>query len=101
VPGAQRYPGAPQQAAFFEQAAERLRRIPGVRRLALSDSVPLNGPSNTMIFSNIEIARGAPRFESFLLSLFAAIGVLLAHDAKNAGLTGTDDPEYSPFMPEI
>jgi predicted permease len=53
--GLRRYPGAPQQAEFFEQAVERMRRIPGVRALALSDSVPLSGPSSTMIFSNIEI----------------------------------------------
>jgi putative ABC transport system permease protein len=41
--GTGRYPGAPQQAEFFEQAVERMRRIPGVRATALSDSVPLSG----------------------------------------------------------
>jgi putative ABC transport system permease protein len=53
--GLERYPGLPQQAEFFERTAERLRRLPGLRAIALTDSVPLYGPSNTMIFSNIEI----------------------------------------------
>ena len=156
--GTQRYPAAPQQAAFFEQAAERLRRIPGVRVLALSDSVPLSGPSNTMIFSNIEIeGRAKPAqnratggmtiFRTVTPEYFSAMGIPIlrgrsfteedrasgeqvailgeslarrlfpgedplgrrmragfsgpwrtivgiAHDAKNAGLTATDDPEY-------
>jgi putative ABC transport system permease protein len=156
--GTGRYPGAPQQAQFFEQAVERMRRIPGVRALALSDSVPLSGPSSTMIFSNIEIeGRAKPAqnratggmtvFRTVTPGYFAAMGIPLlrgrgfteedrssgqqiailgeslarrlfpgedplgrrmragfsgpwrtivgiAHDAKNAGLTGTDDPEY-------
>lgn len=53
--GLQRYPGAPQQAGFFEQRAGRLRRLPGLHAVGLSDSVPLYGPSNSMIFSNIDI----------------------------------------------
>jgi putative ABC transport system permease protein len=156
--GTQRYPNAPQKAAFFEQAAERMRRIPGVRTLALSDSVPLSGPSNTMIFSNIEIegrakpaqnrgAGGMTVFRTVTPGYFGAMGIPIlhgrdfteqdrssgeqiailgeslarrlfpgedplgrrmragfsgpwrtivgiAHDAKNAGLTGADDPEY-------
>jgi predicted permease len=156
--GAQRYPNGPQQAAFFEQAAERMRRIPGVRAIALSDSVPLSGPSNTMIFSNIEIEGRAKPAESRATGgmtvyrtvtpgYFGAMGIPIlrgrafneedrssgeqvailgetlarrlfpgedplgrrmraglsgpwrtivgiAHDAKNAGLTGSDDPEY-------
>jgi putative ABC transport system permease protein len=156
--GMQRYPTALQQAAFFEQAAGRMRRIPGIRALALSDSAPLSGPSNTMIFSNIEIeGRAKPAenratggmavFRTVTPGYFGAMGIPIlrgrgfteedrasagqvailgetlarrlfpgedplgrrmraglsgpwrtivgiAHDAKNAGLTGTDDPEY-------
>jgi len=156
--GTGRYPGAPQQAQFFEQTVERMRRIPGLRALALSDSVPLSGPSSTMIFSNIEIeGRAKPAqnrvtggrtvFRTVTPGYFAAMGIPLlrgrgfteddcssgeqiailgeslarrlfpgedalgrrmragfagpwrtivgiAHDVKNAGLTGTDDPEY-------
>jgi putative ABC transport system permease protein len=156
--GTQRYPGAPQQAEFFEQTAERVQRVPGLRAVALSDSVPLAGPSNTMIFSNIEIeGRAKPAenratggmtiFRTVTPAYFAAMGITIlrgrgfteldrtsgeqvviigesmarrlfagedplgrrmrsgfsgpwrtivgiAHDVKNAGLTGTDDPEY-------
>src|SRR5258708_9323689 len=53
--GLERYPGAPQQADFFERAAARMRRLPGIRVVGLSDSVPLSGPANNMIFSNTEI----------------------------------------------
>jgi putative ABC transport system permease protein len=58
--GRERYAGAPQQAAFFERAAESLARLPGVRAVALSDTVPLYGYAMTMIFSNIEIEGRPP-----------------------------------------
>jgi len=59
--GRERFPGPPQQAAFVTRAAESLQSLPGVRGLALSDSVPLYGFAMTMIFSNIEIeGRPAP-----------------------------------------
>ena len=57
--GRGRYPAPAQQAAFYEQAAEALARLPGVRALALSDTVPLYGFANAMIFSNIEV-QGRP-----------------------------------------
>jgi predicted permease len=53
--GRQRYPGPPQQTAFFAQVAEGLSRLPGIRALAFTDSVPLYGSSATSIFSNILI----------------------------------------------
>jgi predicted permease len=58
--GRERYPGAPQQAALFERAAESLKRLPGIREVALSDTVPLYGYAMTMIFSNIEIEGRPP-----------------------------------------
>jgi putative ABC transport system permease protein len=156
--GTQRYPGAQQQAEFFERTVERIERVPGLRAIALSDSVPPSGPSATMIFSNIEIeGRAKPAenratggmtiFRTVTPGYFGAMGITIlrgrgfteqdrtsgeqvviigqslarrllagedplgrrmragfsgpwrtivgvAHDVKNAGLTGTDDPEY-------
>jgi putative ABC transport system permease protein len=96
--GQQRYAGAPQQAEFFERAAERLSRTPGLRALALSDSVPLYGPTNTMIFSNIEIegrAKPADRrstggmtvFRTVTPGYFAALGIPIA---RGRGFTEED-----------
>jgi putative ABC transport system permease protein len=96
--GNQRYPGAPQQAEFFEKAAERLRRIPGLRAVALSDSVPLYGPSNDMIFSNIEIegrARPAERrptggmtvYRTVTPEYFSALGIPIV---RGRGFTDSD-----------
>jgi predicted permease len=53
--GAQRYGTSEKTSAFFEQALERLSRIPGTRVAALSDSVPLYGGSRTTIFSAIDV----------------------------------------------
>jgi predicted permease len=58
--GRERFNTAAQQAAFFARAAESLKLLPGVRALALSDTVPLYGYANTMIFSNIEIEGRPP-----------------------------------------
>jgi putative ABC transport system permease protein len=57
-----RYPQKPQQEAFFEQLQTRLKRIPGLTSLALSDSLPPLDRGNATIYSNIEVAghlRGA------------------------------------------
>ncbi len=59
--GQQRYPGPAQQAEFFERLFASLQRLPGVRAAAMSDSVPLYGQANQMIFSNLEVdGRPAP-----------------------------------------
>jgi predicted permease len=51
--GRERYSAPPQQAAFFDRAAAGLGRLYGVRAVALSDSVPLYGPSAVSIFSRL------------------------------------------------
>ena len=53
--GLAKYPQDAQVNGFLEQALERLSNVPGVHAVALSDSVPLYGPSNSMIFSMIEV----------------------------------------------
>jgi putative ABC transport system permease protein len=58
--GQYRYPQDAQRRAFFEQLQTRLRRIPGISSVALSDSIPPAGGMGVTIYSNIEIA-GRPR----------------------------------------
>jgi len=48
------------QLAFFEELERRLRSIPGVAHLALSDSTPLGGTARSTIYSVIDVA-GRPR----------------------------------------
>jgi putative ABC transport system permease protein len=46
--GQQKYAQPAQRLAFFEQLEERLRRMPGVAAVALSDSLPPEIPARTM-----------------------------------------------------
>jgi predicted permease len=72
------------QLAFFEELERRLRRIPGVTQLALSDSTPLSGTARSTIFSVIDVA-GRPRsaegtggmvtWRAVTPGYFAALGV--------------------------
>jgi predicted permease len=61
VLGQQRYPRPEQRVAFFGQVEQRLRRMPGVTALALSDSLPPGGPVLTMIYGTIQV-RGRERY---------------------------------------
>ncbi len=58
--GQQRYPQPDQQLAFFDQLEARLRRLPGVSELALSDSLPPGGWQHFHIYAAINV-RGRPR----------------------------------------
>ncbi len=51
----ERYAQQGQQAAFLQDALARVQHLPGIRSVALSDSVPLYGAAATMIFSNIQV----------------------------------------------
>lgn len=53
--GAERYSTPEKRNAVFEQALERLSRIPGTRSAAASDSVPLYGGSRSVVFSAIRV----------------------------------------------
>jgi putative ABC transport system permease protein len=103
--GLQRYPGAPQQAEFFEQAAERMRRLPGLRAVGLSDSVPLYGAPNNMIFSNIEVeGRAKPAekrstggmtvFRTVTPEYFGALGIPIV---RGRGFTEEDRASSEQF----
>ncbi len=55
----QRYPDRNQQYLFFENLVERVRQIPGVELVALTDSVPPLGRMMTAIASQIQV-QGRP-----------------------------------------
>jgi predicted permease len=58
-----RYPGAAQQAALFQELEKRLKGLPGVTSLALSDSLPPAGAMRSTILAAIEVEGHAPRRE--------------------------------------
>src|SRR5580704_947968 len=55
-----RYPGIPQQIAFFSQLQARLKALPGVTALALSDTLPPAGQMRSTILAAVEVAGHAP-----------------------------------------
>jgi len=82
--GQKSYSEPVRQLAFFEELETRLRRLPGVTALALSDSVPPIGPARSTIYSVIDVA-GRPRaaegtggmvtWRSVTPGYFAALGI--------------------------
>jgi len=59
--GQSRYSQPEQELAFFDQLESRLRRLPGVKALALTDSVPPGGWEHYRIYAAIAV-RGRPHF---------------------------------------
>ena len=55
-----RYAQDAQRLAFFEELQKRLKQIPGIRSLALGDTIPPSGGMQATVYSTIEIA-GRPR----------------------------------------
>ncbi len=51
----ERYPDRAQQLQFFEAIEDRLRQIPGVQAVAVTDAVPPEGRAMTTIFSTIQV----------------------------------------------
>src|SRR3984893_11511810 len=51
-----RYPDSAKQLAFFDQVEARLKQMPGVASLALSDSLPPSGGMQATFLSAIEIS---------------------------------------------
>lgn len=54
--GEQHYPKPEQQMAFFQQLEARLRRLPGVNVLALSDTLPPGGWHHNQVLASIRVA---------------------------------------------
>jgi putative ABC transport system permease protein len=57
--GQQKYSGAKQQLAFFEELERNLKALPGISSVALSDSLPPSSPARTMPFVAMQ-AEGQP-----------------------------------------
>jgi putative ABC transport system permease protein len=57
--GQQKYPAAKQKLAFFENLERRLKALPGISSVALTDSLPPNPPNRTMPYVALE-AEGEP-----------------------------------------
>src|SRR6202023_3738389 len=55
-----RYPGIPQQIAFFSQLQARLKALPGVTALAISDTLPPAGQMRSTILAAVEVEGHAP-----------------------------------------
>jgi len=85
--GQHAYPEPAQQVQFFEALEARLKAIPGVTVLALSDSVPPAGHTRGRLYASIEV-QGRPRFpegtggmvtwRSVTPGYFAALGIPIA-----------------------
>ncbi|MFN7992776.1 MAG: ABC transporter permease [Bryobacteraceae bacterium] len=58
--GANTYADPARQLAFFEELERRLRRVPGIAQLGMSDSLPFGGFSHSTIYSVIDV-QGRPR----------------------------------------
>ena len=59
--GQNRYSQPEQELAFFDQLESRLRRLPGVKAQALTDSVPPSGWEHYRIYASVAV-RGRPHF---------------------------------------
>jgi putative ABC transport system permease protein len=91
-----RYPTAQKQVAFFGELERRLRRLPGVTALGISDTLPPSGGSQAMIYSRIEIP-GRPKspegtggmvsWRSVTPGYFSALGIAIV---EGRGFTDAD-----------
>jgi putative ABC transport system permease protein len=55
------YPQPALRLAFFDEVEARLKRLPGVETLALSDSIPPGGWEHSRIYAGIEVS-GRPKY---------------------------------------
>jgi putative ABC transport system permease protein len=58
-----RYPEMPPQLAFYRELETRLTRIPGIGSVALSNSLPPSGQSQTTFYAAIEVSGRPPTAE--------------------------------------
>jgi putative ABC transport system permease protein len=61
--GQQKYSGAAQRLAFFEELERRVKQLPGIATVALSDSLPPSLPARTMPYVALQ-AEGRPPLPS-------------------------------------
>jgi predicted permease len=99
---AQRYRTPAQQNAFYSELERQLARIPGVSRLALSDSMPPAGGFHGRPFSNMRIAGHPPLpenggmvgFRYITPGYFRALGIpiLAGRDFEERERSSADAP---------
>jgi predicted permease len=98
-----RYPDSVRQLAFFHQVEERLKQMPGVTALAMSDTLPPSGGMQATFLSSIEIP-GHARFSQgtggmigyryITPGYFSALGIpiLRGRGFSEEDRTGSDRP---------
>jgi putative ABC transport system permease protein len=83
-----RYPDSAKQLAFFNQLEARLKQMPGVTALALSDTLPPSGGSQATFLSSIEIpghtkfsagTGGMINFRFVTPAYYPALGIPILH----------------------
>jgi predicted permease len=83
-----RYPDAAKQLAFFNQLESRLKQMPGVATLALSDTLPPSGGMQATFLSTIEIpghakfsagTGGMIGYRFITPAYFPALGIPIRH----------------------
>jgi predicted permease len=91
-----RYPDAARQLAFFNQVEARLKQMPGVTALALSDTLPPSGGTQATFLSTIEIpghakfragTGGMISYRYVTPGYFPALGIPILH---GRGFTAQD-----------
>ncbi len=85
-----KYPDSVEQTGFFEQALERISALPGIKKAALSTSVPLSGISaqSSLTFAGQNKAEAqSVHFQSVSPSFFATLGIPLL---EGRGFTDQD-----------
>ena len=58
--GQSKYPGPRERLAFYEELERKLKDLPGVGGVALSDSLPPSAPARTVPFDTVQPEGGAP-----------------------------------------
>src|SRR5712691_506847 len=83
-----RYPDSGKQLAFFDQVESRLKQMPGVTLLALSDSLPPSGGMQATFLSSLEIpghtkfsagTGGMIGYRYITPGYFPALGIPIVH----------------------
>jgi predicted permease len=102
--GPARYAEPAQRQAFYDRVEERLRRLPGVELMAVSDTVPPAGMMRSMLFAAIEVDGRAPFAEgtggmvawrSVTPEYFAALRIPIV---RGRGFTEEDRGAAEPVM---